>query len=270
MTLQHAIAATRGVVRSSQLAAAHTAASTAFRGSSLAYFNGAFSPPTLAHAHIATSIIEQDTVDVDVLWLDVEPATQHKRKWMDETFDARVAMCDQMIADLDLRRCAGVGTLRSDLGNVRGSSIDLFRTLRALVGPEGRVVWAVGADVIDGMRHWPEKASTFLVPGDTCDGLLVFVRGGYTEAHVHEVLDDILPPDRKQLTVDMLPMPATLAAMSSRAARESLVADRRLRPPGGDEASLMIPSIAELCRVDDTLLDVYADQVESYRKGGSS
>ena len=186
-----AVASTRGRVRDVVSAVAYgaTAAGAALRGASLAFFNGAFSPPTLAHAHIASSVAAM--ASVDVLWLDAEPATQHKQRFMDETFDARVAMCERMVRSLDLRACAGVGTLRRDLGAL-GHGEELFDALRALVGPEGHLFWVLGADVVEGMRYWPEKARRFLRPRRTCDGIIVFVRAGWTEISVRALLADVL------------------------------------------------------------------------------
>ena len=270
-----AIAATRGSVCDAASAAAHASAHSAggaLRGLSIAYFNGAFSPPTLAHAHIAQSIVALPAVDA--LWLDAEPATNHKRQWMDETMAVRIEMCERMVADLDIWRSAGVGTLRRDMGDERGSDIELFRTLRTLVGSEGRIIWALGADVVEGMQYWPEKARSFMQPGDTCDGLLVFVRSGWTEDRVRASLDAVFDASsggaHADFAVDVLPMPSSLAGTSSHAAREALVAVREAPADGQRAAALMeeaneivLPSIAAICREHEHVIDVYAAQVAS-------
>ena len=81
------IRATRGRVTSEESAAAFASRSSrVLSGCRLGFFNGAFNPPTRAHAHIAAQVASR----VDCLWLDPEPATAHKRRFMDESLDARI------------------------------------------------------------------------------------------------------------------------------------------------------------------------------------
>eukprot|EP00971_Amphidinium_carterae_P230151 4567873-Amphidinium_carterae.1 len=93
-TVAQAIRATRGKVCDLDSAVAwslkQSPAAKALEGRSLVYYNGAFSPPTRAHAHIARTIASDP--DVDALWLDPEPARPGKLRWLDETLEARVAM----------------------------------------------------------------------------------------------------------------------------------------------------------------------------------
>ena len=97
----------------------------------------------MAHAHIVASLADR----ADCVWMDVEPASARKRRWMDEIHDLRVQMCEAMVTELQLSS-AGVGTMRSDLGRELGNSAELFRTLRALLGGSGELYWGLGADVV--------------------------------------------------------------------------------------------------------------------------
>lgn len=254
-----AIRAGRGVLRhveSAQIWASEAPEAATLLNRHLVYFNGAFSPPTRAHAHIISTIVAHP--DVDALWLDPEPARPKKPQWLDETFDARVEMCEQMLVDLGLTNNAGVGTLRRDLGP-EGNSVELFYTLRELLGGagHGRLTWALGADVLDNMRYWAEKARTFLIPGSTCDGLLVFMREGWTEEQILEAAAAVLGRQPSAGELMMMPMPKALAAVSSHQARKALVAEADPQ----EESHLLLPVVHNLCRSRPGVLEVYSDQV---------
>lgn len=207
-----------------------------------------FNPPTLAHAHIAARLAER----CDGVWLDPEPATQHKPKFMDETWSARVQMCERMAAShAPLTAKVGVGSLRKDMGQAAGSSAELFLSLRALVGPGGKLCWAVGSDVACGMRFWRDKLDACTVPGETCNELLVFMRDGADEATVRDVLRGL------SCDVDLVDMPARLRGTSSHGARRALVAKN-----GGDCAALMEGSVADYCLAQPELLEVYETQLQ--------
>lgn len=118
-------------------------ATKALRGLKLAYYNGAFSPPTLAHSQIVSWLAGRH----DAVWMDAEPATPRKRLWMTETLAPRVEMCEATLDELGLDACVGVGTLRASLGDELGNASALFDTLRGFVGSTGRLYWALGADV---------------------------------------------------------------------------------------------------------------------------
>eukprot|EP00971_Amphidinium_carterae_P162314 3217767-Amphidinium_carterae.1 len=63
-------------------------------------------------------------------------------------------MCELVAEEVSSSHCVvGVGTLRRDLGFERGTSVELFHTLRALLGGpgKGKLLWALGADVLEGM-----------------------------------------------------------------------------------------------------------------------
>ncbi|OLQ08575.1 hypothetical protein AK812_SmicGene7914 [Symbiodinium microadriaticum] len=190
MSVAQAIAATRGRLSNMASVAAWArempAAAAALRDQHLVFFNGAFSPPTCAHAHIAETICKDPKVTA--LWLDPEPARPGKERWQNETMEARIEMCELLTEESPLCGRAGVGCLRRDLGPELGTSVELFRVLRALLGGPGRstLTWAVGADVFEGMKHWASKARACLQPGDTCDELLLFTREGWTHERLAE------------------------------------------------------------------------------------
>lgn len=258
-----AIRATRGVLRHAEAArslATEVPEVATLLNRNLVYFNGAFSPPTRAHAHIVAELLKHP--GVDALWLDPEPSRPKKPQWLDETFDARVEMCERMVADLGLTDSAGVGTLRRDLGPDLGSSVELFHTLRALLGGpgHGRLVWALGADVLHNMRYWSEKARKFVQPGDTCDGLLVFMRDGWTEEQLLEAATAVLGHVPRAGELTMIPMPEALAAASSHKARKELLesVDGGCPP---DANSLLLPVVHNVCIDRPDLLETYRDQV---------
>jgi hypothetical protein len=95
-----------------------------------------------------------------------------------------VAVCERLVSEYKLTSTVGVGSLRRDLGPAAGESAELFRALRALIGPSGRLYWALGADVASGMRSWRAKVEECTRPGETCDGLLVFKREGASDVQV--------------------------------------------------------------------------------------
>ena len=253
------IRATRGKLASSQ--AASRIAGPVLQGRRLAFYNGAFSPPTMAHAHIVASLADR----ADCVWMDVEPASARKRRWMDEIHDLRVQMCEAMVTELELS-FAGVGTMRSDLGRELGNSAELFRTLRALLGGSGELYWGLGADVAEGMRHWRAKVEEFTQPGVTCDGLVVFLRAGSSREAVREALAGL------RCQVELVEMPAKLAATSSHHARRALVSASR-GSGGGDHGAaeaegLVPPSVAALCLEQPQLMEAYREQVASLGAGG--
>lgn len=262
-TVSTAIRATRGSLRhveASQAWVASAQEASSLLNRSLVYYNGAFSPPTVAHAHIVSVIATLP--GVDAVWMDPEPARPNKPHWLDETFDARVEMCDQMIAELGLEEIAGVGTLRRDLGPELGSSIELFRTLRTVLGGagRGRLVWALGADVLDNMRFWIEKARTFFEPGTTCDGLLVFIREGWTEEKIRAAATVVLGREATADELTIVAMPENLAAASSHKARKALIRNLSEFTSEG-ESALLLPAIHKLCRTLPHVLEAYSDQV---------
>lgn len=266
-TVATAIRSTRGALRTVDAAKAWTVSSREAAGSlhnrSLVYYNGAFSPPTLAHAHIVGAIAKQN--GVECLWVDPEPARPKKAQWLDETFDARVEMCERMLSELGLEGMGGVGTLRKDLGPELGSTIELFNTLRTLLGGhgKGRLVWALGADVLDNMKYWADKARTFLQPGVTCDGLLVFVRDGWTEEKLIASATTVFgrAPAADELVI--LQMPEDLAAASSHKARKALVRKTEDIDEETSSSPLMLPGIKKLCMNMPAVLETYEDQVRN-------
>merc|ERR1719433_2640046 len=164
--------------------------------------------------------------------------------------EARLAMCELMASELGLDDIAGVGSLRRDLGPEVGTSAELFRTLRALLGGPGvgRLTWALGADVFEGMHRWSNKAFSCLQPGETCDGLILFMRAGWTEARMLEAAKSI---GHAPCQVRIVPMPADLAGVSSHYARHALVRGGRRADGagrrGGAAAAVMLPSVARFC-----------------------
>ncbi|CAE7205705.1 unnamed protein product, partial [Symbiodinium microadriaticum] len=196
------------------------AAAAALRDQHLVFFNGAFSPPTCAHAHIAETICKDPKVTA--LWLDPEPARPGKERWQNETMEARIEMCELLTEESPLCGRAGVGCLRRDLGPELGTSVELFRVLRALLGGPGRstLTWAVGADVFEGMKHWASKARACLQPGDTCDELLLFTREGWTHERLAEATQAV---GHAPCHVSVIPMPDHLLSVSSHQARAALV-----------------------------------------------
>lgn len=269
-----AIRATRGAFRdvaSAQVWALSGKESAALHGKTLVYFNGAFSPPTRAHAELAIAALRQP--GVDALWLDPEPAKPGKERWQDETLAARIEMCELLAKESGFGGRAGVGTLRRDLGPKLGQSAELFRTLRALVGPEGRLIWALGADVFEGMRYWREKAYTCLSPGDTCDGIILFARGCLAERRLEDAIAGF---EGLPCTVQIVPVPAIAhlpadAVVSSTAARDALVAHLRDIADGASDADksrshaalsiMMLPSIVQFCLSRPEVCDIYKEQV---------
>jgi nicotinic acid mononucleotide adenylyltransferase len=225
----------------------------------LVYFNGAFSPPTSAHAHIAASIFKD--LAVDALWMDPEPCTPHKPQWLDGTLEARVEMCERLLGSFDLSASAGVGTLRRDLGPEVGNTVELFHTLRALLGGcgHGRLVWALGADVLDGMRFWAEKAREFLQPGVTCDGFLIFVRDGWTEKQLLAIAAVVLGREPAAEEISVIVMPEEVAAVSSHKARKAIVLAAAATP--AEDLCLVPLAVREVCLNRPEVLEAYRDQV---------
>lgn len=232
----------------------------ALRGRSLAFYNGAFSPPTRAHTQIVSWLAERH----DAVWMDVEPATPRKRSWMNESLAARLQMCEATLDELGLDTRAGVGTLRADLGEERGNSIALFETLRGIVGSAGRLYWAVGADVAEGMLHWRSKVETFTQPGVTCDGLIVFSRAGSSVGAASKALAGL------DCSVEFVQQPTLLSQLSSHQARIGLVqaADASDGRSRDDELarrlhSVLLPSVARMCLNNPAVLDIYREQIQS-------
>ena len=260
-SVRRAIRATRGCVsdlRSALRWAGSTSVGGVLDGCRLGFYNGAFNPPTLAHAHIAMQVAAK----VDCLWLDPDPASAHKPRFMDESHEARVQMCERLLSDHPAWTAKmGVGSLRKDMGSAAGNSPDLFRVLRALVGPTGSITWAVGADVALGMRHWRDKVVECTQPGETCDALIVFRRAGADEQQVQEVLGGL------RCDVTVINMPSHLLGASSQSAREALVRAAALgRMEDGREdacGQLMPGSVAAYCLTQPTLLDMYRKQLRA-------
>eukprot|EP00747_Dinoflagellata_sp_TGD_P032569 gnl/TRDRNA2_/TRDRNA2_136076_c0_seq3.p1 gnl/TRDRNA2_/TRDRNA2_136076_c0~~gnl/TRDRNA2_/TRDRNA2_136076_c0_seq3.p1 ORF type:complete len:316 (+),score=74.15 gnl/TRDRNA2_/TRDRNA2_136076_c0_seq3:133-1080(+) len=257
------IRATRGAFQDAAEVAAWVAASPgrdALHGKSLVYFNGAFSPPTTGHAHIVSALAKD--FGADALWLDPEPARHGKQKWLDETLEARIEICEIMVEDLAIAHVTGVGTLRHDLGPERGSSTELFHVLRALLGGhgQGRLLWAMGADVFEGMRYWTEKARSCLQAGVTCDGVMIFVRNGFTQERLRAAAVEVLGREPLPGEVNVLPMPEALASTSSHEARKALI----LAAAGAsdsEDSNLMPAVVRTMCLARPDLLRVYEDQV---------
>ena len=151
------------------------------------------------------------------------------------------------------------------MGRAAGESADLFRTLRALVGPAGRIYWALGADVACGMRFWRDKVEECTRPGETCDGLLIFRREGADEEQVRQVLSGL------QCDVEIIGMPAPLRRASSHRARLALVqaaadaADAADGGTGGNHglacSDLMPSSVSDYCLAQPWLLEMYQAQL---------
>ena len=260
-TIGPAIRATRGSVtdlRSALRWAGSTSLGGALAGSRLGFYNGAFNPPTLAHAHIAMEVAAK----VDCLWLDPDPASAHKPRFMDESHEARVQMCERLLSDNPAWTAKmGVGSLRKDMGSAAGNSPELFHALRALVGPSGHITWAVGADVALGMRHWRDKIMECTQPGETCDALMVFRRAGADEQQVQDALGGL------RCDVTVIDMPSHLLGASSQRAREALVRAAtlgRMEDGREDTCSLLMPgSVAAFCLTQPTLLAMYRKQLRA-------
>ena len=129
-----------------------------------------------------------------------------------------------------------------------------------------------GADVVDSMRHWAEKARTFLRPTITCDGIIVFIRDGWTAERVRELLGEVLTSSSSGGTLDLdldvhvIPMPDALSKMSSHYARAVLTRDRRKAVTEDDDVDVMPSSVAKLCRQHlPEVMEVYAAQAQHER-----
>jgi len=233
------------------------AAAAALRDQHLVFFNGAFSPPTCAHAHIAETICRDSKVTA--LWLDPEPARPGKERWQNETMEARIEMCELLTEESTLSGRAGVGSLRRDLGPELGTSVELFRVLRALLGGPGcgTLTWAVGADVFEGMKHWASKARACLQPGDTCDELLLFTREGWTHERLAEATQAV---GHAPCHVSVIPMPDHLLSVSSHQARAALVRESSF-PEYPGELGMIPPRVAEFCLSREDVCRIYAQQV---------
>lgn len=266
MAFADAVRATRSTLKNANAArawAAESAEGHVLHGKRLAYFNGAFSPPTRAHAHIVAALCADPRVDA--LWLDPEPARPNKPQWLDEIQDARVEMCECMLADLGLAEVAGVGTLRRDLGPDLGGTTELFLSLRELLGGpgEGRLLWAVGADVLEGMRFWSERARACLQPGQTCDGLVVFAREGWTEERIHAAAEAVLGCESVPCELSIVRMPDDLFGESSHKARRALTLAAKgiQRLEDTELSSCLLPAVRDFCLSRLDVLAVYDDQV---------
>ena len=268
-SVRPAIRATRGSVtdlRSALRWANSTSLGGTLAGSRLGFYNGAFNPPTLAHAHIAMEVAAK----VDCLWIDPDPASAHKPHFMDESHEARVQMCERLLSDNPAWTAKmGVGSLRKDMGSAAGNSPELFHALRALVGPSGHITWAIGADVALGMRHWRDKkVAECTQPGETCDALMVFRRAGADEQQVQDAIGGL------RCDVTVIDMPSHLLGASSQRAREALVRAATLgRMEDGceDTCSLLMPgSVAAFCLTQPTLLEMYRKQLRALGDHGET
>eukprot|EP00929_Paragymnodinium_shiwhaense_P090849 TRINITY_DN50947_c0_g1_i1.p1 TRINITY_DN50947_c0_g1~~TRINITY_DN50947_c0_g1_i1.p1 ORF type:complete len:333 (+),score=51.24 TRINITY_DN50947_c0_g1_i1:110-1108(+) len=270
-SITSAIQTTRGVLSNAESVeewvTTKPEAARRLHGCSLAYFNGAFSPPTRSHAHIAQAVVE--TEGVDALWMDPEPSRPQKLRWLDEIFEERVQMCECMFEELGISEKAGVGSLRKDLGPVLGASPELFRTLRnVLGGPKcGRIYWVMGADVLEGMRFWSEKARECLQPGTTCDGIIVFSRDSMTQERLRESAEIVFGRPVEPGELRILSMPGLLKRASSHEARKALIlaSKRGAAAPHAQELldELLLPSVRDLCLGLSDVIAVYEDQVEN-------
>ena len=266
--VRRAIRASRGSVTdlpSAKRLAGSTSLGGLLAGRRLGFYNGAFNPPTLAHAHIA----KQVAAHVDCLWLDPDPASPHKPRFMDESHAARVQMCERLLSDHPAWTATmGVGSLRKDMGSAAGNGPELFRALRAMVGPAGHISWAVGADVALGMRHWREKVAECTQPGETCDALIVFRRAGADEEQVQEVLSGL------RCEVKVIDMPPHLLGASSQSAREALVraaALGRMEDGRADACGQLMPgSVAAYCLTQPKLLEMYREQLRAFVDEGQA
>ena len=176
---------------------------------------------------------------------------------MNETLAARVEMCEATLDELGLDD-AGVGTLRASLGDELGNASALFETLRSFVGGSGRLYWAVGADVAEGMQNWRAKVETFTRPGVTCDGLIVFSRAGSSTEAARAALAGLA------CDVEFVEQPAAVSHLSSHQARVGLVGAADASRDG--ECGLhgvLLPSVARMCLNDPAVLGVYRDQIIS-------
>mmetsp|Transcript_32983 Transcript_32983/g.74107 ORF Transcript_32983/g.74107 Transcript_32983/m.74107 type:complete len:317 (+) Transcript_32983:2-952(+) len=274
MSVTQAIAATRGRLSNAASVAAWArempAAAAALKDKHLVFFNGAFSPPTCAHAHIAATICKDP--QVTALWLDPEPARPGKERWQNETMEARIEMCELLTEELPVRGIAGVGCLRRDMGPELGASVELFRVLRALLGGPGRgtLTWAVGADVFEGMKYWAAKARACLQPGETCDELLLFTREGWSKDRLAAATQAV---GHAPCHVSVIPMPEHLLSVSSNQARAALVRESAAVEPDRLGELAMVPRrVAEFCLSREDVCRIYAQQVArlSAATGGSS
>jgi len=258
-----AIKATRGWLHSVSSVKAWASempeAAQALRGRNLVYFNGAFSPPTCAHAHMAATICSDP--EVSALWLDPEPARPGKERWQNETMQARIAMCELLATEPQMRQLAGVGCLRKDLGPELGTSVELFKVLRELLGGpgEGKLTWAIGADVFEGMKHWADKARECLQPGETCDNLLLFTRQGWTSKRLMQAAQAV---GHAPCHVSVIPMPSHLLAVSSHQARHALAQEFAAPEPlWGARLHMMPQNVAKFCLSREDVCRIYAQQV---------
>ena len=244
------------------------------RGKRLTYYNGAFSPPSLAHAHIMAVC----RANADCLWVEPDPPTQWKRSWLAQTHEARLEMCETILdrgADAAGAGAAGVGTLRRDLGEQVGDSRLLFETLRELVGPDGELRWAVGSDVMLGMKGWREKAASFFKRhGGPLDSAIVFVRSRHphmaaeTTAAFVEVLGGKLGVGELCLHT----MPPSLAHLSSGKLRH-LIRRRRVGECTAKDFALegrqlTDAAIIEFLEKRQDLIDIYGQQAEEAAHNG--
>jgi nicotinic acid mononucleotide adenylyltransferase len=249
----------RAAIRATRSGITHHAAQE-LRGRSLAFYNGAFSPPTRAHTQIVSWLAERH----DVVWMDAEPATPRKRHWMNETLAARVQMCEATLDEMGLDTGAGVGTLRASLGDEHSNTTTLFDTLRSFVGGTGRLYWVVGADVAEGMQYWRPKVEAFTRPGVTCDGLIVFSREGTSVAAASRALAGLA------CSIEFVQQPADVSHLSSHQARVGLVeaADAldsasRADPDLAGLHGVLLPSVSRMCLSDPGVLDAYREQILS-------
>jgi hypothetical protein len=197
--------------------------------------------------------------EVEALWLDPEPARPGKERWQQETFEARVEMCELMGAECS-SGVAGIGTLRKDLGPEVGTSPELFRVLRALLGGpgQGKLIWALGADVFDGMQHWAAKARACFHPGETCDGLFLFSRGDWTEERLWRAWDTVRDASCE---IRIVPMPSELLGISSHFARQALVVADTDRNSSHEIQRTMTPNVAKFCLSRPDVRRIYTEQV---------
>lgn len=265
-TVPQAIRATRGALRDAASARewclANPKHAQALHGKNLVYFNGAFSPPTRAHTYIAAALAAEE--GVEALWLDPEPNKPGKERWQDETMDARVEMCELMATEACPSQSTGVGTLRKDLGPKLGTSPELFRTMRNLLGGpgKGKLCWALGADVFEGMQYWAEKARACLQPGDTCDSLLLFVREGWTEERLSIAVQMLRDAPCE---IRVISMPDELLGLSSQLSRQTLLQAHVLETPEAlmEVSRMMLPGVANYCLSSPHVMDIYRQQVEA-------
>jgi len=184
-------------------------------GQGLAIFPGSFNPPSNIHLQIIDQACE--TAGVDAVWMEM---TVHRSKkyYVGRVAEERFQMAQRAVQG---KKKVGVTTLQENLGEA-GWTSEYFDILRVFVGQEGKLLWIMGSDVLQGMCYYKEKATGLL---EAVDHLLVFERQVHSRSEMLALVEEITgwPRQKVESFVIFKPLNPKVEMISSSSIRRYLV-----------------------------------------------